>query len=260
MKLKSVSLKIKRIICKPLRTTAVNFSYRLLRNVAKKQLIELKKQDKDPLFLKSNRHHYIFQITKSFWRDTDFSFSLRHKKWNFYSVYPIRTVMEKYLKMNYFMTKNNTEQDEIAEKEFLLACKKIYEFSRNRNYDTSEIVKIYRDFNNTFRNTYADVGAIAFKNLKSFPTYEKLCKNSSIQGENNYDYYRWLSSIPHGELGHTMFLKVIGGGEYRRITMWGNLICHEMLKLTDVYLNNSTKKEIEKSFRNVQSLTRFFFL
>jgi len=185
-------------------------------------------------------------LKKSKLPDGDFAFSLRNKKYDFYAVYPIRTMMEKNLKMFFFLSKTTSEQDNMSNKESLLFAKRIYDFHVSHQFDPTEIIGLYRILNN--QNNYPDITLVNDKDLKAFPPCEQLCSKKE------YHYYRWLSGVPHGQLGHTMSMETIGNTEHRRLLMKGNLFCYNFLKLIDNYLGNPMITEIENAFKEVKEL------
>ena len=230
------------------KTRAVNNGFTELRKIAREQIKIITKQKNNKDFKKSSRHHFIFHTIISFWRDADFAYSLRRKKWNFYVVYPIRTMMEKKLRMTFFLQKSTVIQEDMANKELLLSAKRIYDFHKVViGRATNERKKWYRSLNE--RDIFPDIDKVKDSDLKAFLPIERLCEN-----QEDYQYFRYLSGVPHGQLGYTMFLDHTGKTEYRRLMMFGNILCYKMLKLTDSYLGKSMNTDIEDAYQKVKNL------
>jgi hypothetical protein len=223
------------------RKAATSHSYKILRRLADIQIGLLDSQDKKTL---GTKDHFIIQVTKSFWKDFDFAYSLRLKKYDFYAVYPVRTMMEKLLKMVQFNRLSITDQDEIVTKELLLEVKRNYDLSGNDE-------GLYAKLNTNSK--YPDLTQVNDNDLKAFQSYEQLCNNFSNK-KNLYGFYRWLSGIPHGNVAHLMFQRTIGESEYRRIMMMGIYFAFEMLLAVDINFENTHHLEIQTSFKEIQVL------
>ena len=165
---------------------AINKGYKILRRAAQKQLVLLEQQEKDKLHIKSSRHLFIFTIVKSFWENADFAFSLRNKKWNYYAVYPIRTMMEKMLKLSYFLKQSVEYQNDLSDKELLFFGKLIYDFEKSIDSDVTEIIKNYNLLKSLATKRYPNIDKVNIKDLKSFPPYEQLCRD---RYKKEYSYY-----------------------------------------------------------------------
>jgi hypothetical protein len=218
-------------------------SYRLLRKVADKQLVILDKLRKSSDVPKSERHLYFFTIISSFWRDGDFALALGKKNHSFYATYPVRTMMEKTLKMLWFINQKPEEQDAITKKELLKQCLDLYRIERDAGTSGDVYATQYRQINDI---GLPDIDRVKRRELEAFPSYDALCLTSRLpDAETLYNSYRFLSGLPHGDL-LSVFRMHQGQGpeEYRRVMMDAVRFCIEMLKLTDFSLQFATKDEV----------------
>ncbi|MEK7520049.1 MAG: hypothetical protein AAB581_02295 [Patescibacteria group bacterium] len=222
------------------RTQVVLDVFKLFREIAEEQIILIKSAKRDTQGLDS-RHHFIFATTLSFWRDADFALSLYGTQWDFYAFYPIRTMMEKLLKMGYFNTLSEEAQNQVWQKESLLVTK--------RHYDMSGDQKLY----NKIRGNFPSVEAITEKELKVFPHYEELCRlysNSKI----SYYWYRWLSGMPHGNLAFLLMHETLKDSEFRRCIHMGGFFGYEMLRVVDVHFANRHLIKIESTMNSARKV------
>lgn len=226
---------------------AINKGYEILRKIAEKQIILLESQKK--INHNSPRYTYLVTITKSFWENADFAFSLRNEQWSYYAVYPVRSMMEKSLKLPYFLKLSGSDQDIFSEKELLYGSKLNFEFNKLQGSDTTEIVKLYNTQRAIATTKHPDLDKIGFKYFEPFPTYKDLCLD-----DKEYSYYRWLSCVPHGQLSFTMFLQTTGRSEYQRLMMKGNLFCYKILELTDGVLAGAMSSEVKEAIKQSREL------
>lgn len=230
-------------LAEPQKKAFTSASYKILRSLSDKQIGLLIEAEHNPRLL-SERNHFIFQITRSFWKDFDFAYSLRNGKYDTYAVYPVRTMMEKLLKTVQFNKLSIDQQDEIVKKELLCEIK--------RNFDLSgEDDGIYDKVN--VNGKYPPLSEVNLKDLKTFAPYDQLCSNFKNK-KNLYGFYQWLSGIPHGNLAHIMFQKTLGTSEYRRVMMMAVYFGYEMLLAVDINFKNSHIVEIHNEFKKIQKM------
>jgi len=225
------------------RKSATSSCYKILRRLGDVQIELLNRMEQNPYTLLS-KHHFVSYMVKSFWVDFDFAYSLRNTKYDSYAVYPIRTIMEKMLKMVQFNKLSLEEQNDVVTKKLLLSMKRSYDMGQK---DTS----LYDQTNS--ENKFPPVDRVADKDLKAFESYEHLCNNFKNK-KNLYIFYRWLSGIPHGNLAHLMFKRVLADTEYRRVVMMGLNFAYEMLLASDAYFNRIHWGEINVAWKQTQKI------
>jgi hypothetical protein len=180
------------------RIKLVERSYEILREVANKQLQLLDEFEQSRSKRKTEAHFYFFNILRSFWRDADFALWLGKSQYAFYATYPVRTMMEKMLKLLWFTNQEPEERDLIAKKELLRNCLDLYNAEKHYGRSGEEYERIY---NTIDRDAFPNIGTVKRRDLKAFPSNEELCKQSKlVDGEKLYHTYRWLSGLPHGDL------------------------------------------------------------
>lgn len=227
--------------------------YKVLRQVADKQLTLLSKFKKDKSCHKTERHSYFFTIVGSFWEDADFAFALGKKRHSFYAIYPVRTMMEKLLKILWFTNQKASEQDLIAIKELLIQCLHFYRLEKSDENSGEKFESYYKEINN---GIFPPIDKVRRNDLKAFPSYEDLCKKSGLRDSHKlYDFYRFLSGLPHGD-----FLSIfrINAGqkneEYRRAMMLAVYFCTEMLKVTNFHLGQSTQQDVASAIKRADDV------
>lgn len=225
-------------------------TYRILRKVADEQLIILDEARKSPIMPKSERHLYFFTIVASFWRDGDFALSLGKKNSSFYATYPVRTMMEKMLKMLWFVQQDADGQDAITKKELMKQCLDLYRTEKDMGNSGGEYMEHYRAFNDV---GLPGIDSVKRKELEAFPSYEELCKKSGlVDAATIYSSYRYLSGLPHGDLLSVFRIhQDQGPEEYRRVMMEAARFSIEMLKLVDTQLHGATKENVVRAIERV---------
>lgn len=225
-------------------------AYRLLRKVADRQLAILEEVKKSPTAPKSEKHLYFFTIIGSFWRDGDFALALGKKNHSFYATYPVRTMMEKMLKMLWFTKQTSDGQDAITKKELMKQCLDLYRVEKEAGGSGESYKQHYDAFNDI---GLPEIESVKRKELEAFPSYEELCKKSGmVDAETFYSSYRWLSGLPHGDLLSVFRIQDQSSEEYRRVMMEAVRYCIEMLKLTDFHLQFATKDEVTKVIEDLR--------
>jgi hypothetical protein len=224
------------------RRVLIDKFYGVLRKVADKQLHIIEKFRKSKDQPKAERHLYLLEITKSFWKDGDFALALGKGKYALYATYPARTMMEKVLKVLWFSKQKMGDQDLITKKELLKQCLDYYRIE-GRPDNKNRFAKTYKEIN--------DVGLPNIDNVKrgeleAFPGYEELCQKSGLPDASTlYRAYRHLSGLPHGDLLTTFRTK--GDEEikeYRRVMTEAVRFSMEMIKVTDFQIGFATKSEV----------------
>lgn len=233
-------------------------AYRIYKKVADAQLDLLTKLKKSKELLKSERHLYFFFIVKSFWKDAEFALALGKKKYRDYAIYPVRTMMEKLLKIIWFTRQKTVkDQDELTVKELLLTAFDNYNFEKNSGGSGDNFKQHYNAIN--AYGDYPDIDNASRKKLKAFPSYKELCEKSALNDAKYlYASYSYLSTIPHGELLSVIDTQESGniGKEYRRVMMLLVRFAQEMLLVTDFHLQNKTKEEVQKSIKQAEQIVK----
>jgi len=240
------------------RKTRTEQAFRKYKKVADIQLDLLTKYKKSKEIPKSERHIYFFAIVKSFWKDAEFALALGKKKYRDYAIYPVRTMMEKLLKIIWF-TRDKTirDQNEITIKELLLTAFDNYNFERNDGGSGDDFKRHYNAINAC--GDYPDIDSASRSRLKAFPTYKELCERSGlVDAEHLYASYSYLSTIPHGELLSVINMQEKGsvGKEYRRVMMLLVRFAQEMLLVTDFHLKSRTKEQVNNSIKEVKQIVK----
>jgi len=233
-------------------------AFRKYKKMADIQLDLLIKYKKSKKLSKSERHIYLFAIVISFWKDAEFALALGKNKYRDYAVYPVRTMMEKLLKIIWF-TRNKTvqDQDEITVRELLLTAFVNYNFERDGGGSGDNFKRSYNAIN--VYGDYPNIDNASLSKLKAFPSYKEMCEKSGLHdAECLYASYSYLSAIPHGEL-----LSVIDmgdnenmGKEYRRAMMLLVRFTQEMLLVTDFHLQHRTKEQVATSIKEAEQIVK----
>ena len=228
---------------------------RILKKVADEQLSQLEDFKKSKNTIKTERHRYFFTIVESFWDDAEFALALGKNKYKHYAIYPARTIMEKFLKIEWFSNiKTTKDQDLITKKELMMNCLLSYRNNKDVGRSTVEFENYYKQFNDV---GLPEIGKVKIIELKAFPDYEEMCKKSKLKGASIlYKSYRDLSGLPHGNL-LTVFTVQNGGKDFVYIQAMYNVarFCIEMLRITDFHLGYKTKKEVENAIKKSEELT-----
>ncbi len=225
------------------RIVRIERSYEVLRQVADKQLLLLEQFEKSSSHRKTEAHFYFLKIVRSFWRDADFALWLGKSQYGFYATYPVRTMMEKMLKIFWFSDQDPDKQDLIARKELLKQCLDLYRSEKDYGRPGGVYKRLYERIS---RGDFPSIDEVKRKDLEAFPSYEVLCKKSKlVDGDKLYHSYRTLSGLPHGDL---LSVSRIHGeeevGEYRRVIMFAVRFCVEMIKAVDFHLERATHQDI----------------
>lgn len=226
------------------RINRVEHCYKIFRRVADKQITFLRRIKKEEENLtKGARCLYFFVIVESFWEDADFAIWLRKSRYRFYAEYPARTMMEKLLKILWFTKKNPNEQDRITRKELLKSCLDYYRMEIKSGRSGQNFENHYINLNTNME--FSDIKTVKRKDLEAFPPYEQLCYQSGLTDASQlYDSYRFLSSLPHGDLLSVFMLQDQRKETYRRAMMLVVRFCIEMIKVTDFHLGGTTKDDV----------------
>jgi len=228
----------------------VERAYNVLRKEAKLQLDLLKK---DKSRRESWADFYFFRVVQSFWTDGDFAISLGKKKWKFYAVYPARTMMEKMLKLLYFVNQSLGERDKITKKEFLRTYMRIYLFEKKDGGMTESYEERYKEIDD--KNEFPKINDVSEKDLKAFKDYSILCSKSGLKDADDlYFDYRCLSGLPHGDLIALESIRFQKLEEYRRSITLIVRFCIEVLKLTDSHLFKTIRKNIKDAIDKTQEI------
>jgi len=204
--------------------------------------------------------YYFFNVVKSFWEDSFFSISLlKKKKFYHYAIYPVRTMMEKIIKLIYF-TKNEAKRKEIIKKELLLACVTNYKMSVLNGESGDKFRLQYDELN--LQKEYCPIYEVKIEQLRAFPNYETLCRGAvSIlmggeegDGDRLYNIYRYLSGLPHGNIISIKMKDHKNDKKFTRDFLLMMRFCEETIKLMDYHMERKFTKEVNDAIKKVEKI------
>ena len=147
-------------------------------------------------------------------------------------------------------------QEEIATKECLRICKRHYdnEKANNEKLATLEFKKYYDKFS---QGKFPDINTIKEKELDPFPTMWSLCKNSKINGgEQWYFHYKGLAEESHGKLLAISMTKQNEAQTYRLSLMYLLVMTNDVLKNADYHLGGTTSELVVSAIQQAEKIVK----
>ena len=239
------------------RKVLVERAYMAFRNVRNKQIEILRELKRSKNFTKNGRFTYFFVVVESFWRDADFALALGKKNHSHYATYPVRTMMEKLLKILWFTKQTPEIQDTIIKKELLYGCYLFHKMEQEAGRTGEEFEKRYGEINHHFNGeVLPPINSVKADVFKIFESYKILCQKSGlIDATTLYNSYRHLSGLPHGDILSIFRIGDEEREEYRRVMMLAVRFSIEMLKITDLQIVRATKNEVASAIERADKIT-----
>ena len=237
------------------RRTRIEKAFGVVRKVAEKQLGLFEEAEKNQSTSKDIRFLYLQKTLQGVWENADFVIALGKTKYQEYSFYPVRMIMENTFRLEYFSRRKKDQQIEIAAKEMLRIAKRFYDFEKNNGEDGREYKNFYEFFATGI--DIPDIDSVNERDLDPFPSMRELTRNTKIEGGSSwYFHYQSLAELTHGKLMSFVITKDEEVAEHRRSLMYLQTMCHDVLKNGDFHLGGKTRNEVVAAIEEAERIVK----
>ncbi len=231
------------------RKIRVEKSISIIRKVAYKQ-VKLLKEYEESSAIKDVYYLYVFRTLEDILDNFDFVLKLGKGSSRRFAPYPTRAIIENTFRLEYFTKQSADTKNDIATREFLRVIKRFYD-KDNDEINRKSLREMYDGFAQGGQYPSIDKA----KDDDPFPNMYILTKDTIFSEKNWYFQYQILCEATHRKL-----VGIITSqdevSEYVNSLMYLQNIMSEVIKLTDLYLNNVTQLEVINAIKNADAVIK----
>ncbi len=195
---------------------------------------------------------YFLETVKTIYDNAILTISLGKGKNRKFGFYPVRTIFENTLQLEYYCGQKKEGQDAIAINEVSRIAKRFYD--REQKEPNSGNSQYFKDiYDSVVTHDYPTIDKAKTKDL--FPNFEKLTTDSRFNIDGNlYFSYRDLAESTHGKLIARVIVNDNEQGEYIRGMMHLIFLLIQVLKIIDAHIGGATAVEITKAINEAEEI------
>ena len=230
----------------------------ILQKVGEKQLKILKDYERRSKDTLHRGFFYFIKTLDGFWESFDFLLSLRRGKYRAMAHYPVRSMFENLLRMEYYINQKKAGQNYITDVETLRIYKRLYDEGILKGENVEEFKNAYLDslkLASLEKDPSFELDKVKEGKLNPFPTIEELIKVSKLPDfKDIYFHYRILCEHSHGKLIASIMRKSNPKSSYRQMLMYGSLCARGLLKIVDNHIQGATKAEVNEAITRTNNI------
>jgi hypothetical protein len=197
---------------------------------------------------------YFFETVKTIQENGSFALSLGKSKNRRFIFYPVRTIFENTLQIEYYCKQKKDGQDKIAISEVARLAKLYYD--REMDESNQGMANHYKEtYESVVSDDYPPIDKAKIKD--DFPNFERLTEDSNFNIDGRlYFAYRNLAESTHGKLIARIISNDDEQGEYIRGLMHLSFLMIQVLKIIDAHIQGATKNEVTNAIERSEDIVK----